>query len=191
MKIYRINEFYNGLKIIQNGEPCTIIKNEFVKPGKGQAFNRVKFKSLISKKIFEKIFKTNDFVNAANVIEKKLSYLYHDRELWYFMDPKSFEQYEIEKKVIGSKKYWLIIQKKYKIVFWEEKAISITIPHFLFFKIISVNSSIKGNTTNSTSWKLASLSNGIDIKVPIFIQVNDIVKVDTKKCEYISRINKK
>jgi len=101
MATYNTNEFKGGLKIMLDGDPCSIIENEFVKPGKGQAFNRVKIRNLKSGRVLEKTFKSGESVDAADVVELELQYLYTDGELWHFMDNNTFEQYAADSNAVA------------------------------------------------------------------------------------------
>ncbi|MGP1930241.1 MAG: elongation factor P [Arsenophonus sp. ET-YP4-MAG3] len=187
MITYSTNEFYSGLKIILDNEPCVILESEFVKPGKGQAFARVRIRKLLSNKLLEKTFKSTDSVKSANVIDVNLAYLYNDNKFWYFMNNKTFEQLPINEKTIGNNKKWLINQINYIITLWNEQPIIITVPNFIELIVIDTNQSTKGDLT-STNKKLAILNTGAVIKVPLFIQIGEVIKVDTRFSEYVSRI---
>ena len=96
MANYSTNEFRNGLKVMLDGEPCSILDNEFVKPGKGQAFNRVRLRNLNSGRVWERTFKSGESLEGADVIDQNMEYLYNDGEFYHFMDPESFEQYQAD-----------------------------------------------------------------------------------------------
>ena len=110
MANYSTNEFKAGLKIMQDGEPCSIVENEMVKPGKGQAFNRVRIRKLISGKVVEKTFKSGDSVEGADVVDVDLAYLYNDGEFWHFMNNETFEQLAADAKAVGDMTKWLVEQ---------------------------------------------------------------------------------
>jgi elongation factor P len=107
MATYSTNEFKSGLKIILDGDPHTILENEFVKPGKGQAFNRVKVRNLKTNRVLDRTFKSGDTVEAADVIDTEMQYLYNDGEFWHFMMPDTFEQHAAPKAVVGDAARWL------------------------------------------------------------------------------------
>ena len=107
MSSYSTSEFKSGLKVMLEGDPCSIIENEFVKPGKGQAFNRVKLRNLKTFKILERTFKSGDSLESADVIDMDMDFLYDDGEFWYFMDPNTFEQFQADINVIGEGAKWL------------------------------------------------------------------------------------
>lgn len=174
---------------MQNGEPCIIVNNDFVNPGKGQAFSRVRFRTLISGKTLEKTFKSGDFVKLAVVMEVNSLYLYNDNELWYFMDCKNFDQIIVDTHIVGNNFKWLSGQINCIITLWNGHPITVIPPHFVDLKVIDADSGIKGNTAaNNTGSKLVKLITGVIIKVPLFIKVGEIVKVNTKSGEYVSRI---
>jgi len=187
MATYSGNEFRSGLKIMLDGEPCTIIDNEFVKPGKGQAFVRTHIRKLISGKLLEKTFKSTDSVPSADVVDINLTYLYNDGEFWHFMNNDNFEQLAANKKVVAENIKWLIEQTKCVLTLWNGEPIAVSPPNFIELKIIDTDPGLKGDTTG-TSNKLATLSTGVVVKVPLFVQQGEIIKVDTRSGEYISRI---
>ncbi|QJC32045.1 elongation factor P [Enterobacteriaceae endosymbiont of Donacia versicolorea] len=186
---YYSNNFRIGMKFILFNQPYIIEASEFVKPGKGQSFVRVKMRNLINEKLIDKTFKSTDNLNTADILEKKLIYLYNEKEnFFYFMFKNNFEQIMIDKRIIKNKKKWLISQYSYNITFWNQLPIFLTLPNFINFKIIDTNLiSKKGDTINNNN-KLAIISNGEIIRVPNFIKIGDIIKIDIRKKKYISRI---
>lgn len=187
MASYSTNEFKSGLKIIQDGAPCTIVENEFVKPGKGQAFNRAKIKNLLTGKVVEKTFKSGESVEAADVVEVELQYLYSDGEYWHFMDPKSFEQLAADNSATKDAEKWLKEQDICSVTLWNDSPILITPPNFVTMKVADTDPGLKGDTSGGGS-KPATLESGAVVKVPLFIQIGEIIKVDTRSGEYVSRV---
>lgn len=187
MRVYKSNNFRIGCKIIFEKEPCLIESSEFVKPGKGQAFVRVKLKKLLKNQLIEKTFKSTDSLEIADILECKLSYLYNDGNFWYFIDDNTFEDFSIEKKIVGSSAKWLLEQDTCIVTFWNNKPIFITPNIFVELKVVDTRVTLKGETINAST-KLAKLSTGAIVKVPLFIQVGSFIKVDTRSGEYISRI---
>lgn len=183
---HNTNEFRSGLKIMLDGEPYAIIDNEFVKPGKGQAFNRVRLRNLVSGKVLGKTFKSGDSVEAADVIDLHLTYLYKDWEFWHFMNIKSFEQFSANAKAVGDNAKWLVQQEESVLTLWNDQPISVTPPHFVELEITETDPGLKGDTA-STCGKPARLITGAMVRVPLFIQIGDIIKVDTRSGEYVSR----
>lgn len=187
MASYSTNEFRAGLKIMQDGEPCVIIENEFVKPGKGQAFNRVRIRKLISNKVLEKTFKSGDSVEAADVMDMNLTYLYNDGEFWHFMNNETFEQLAADVKAVGDNAKWLVEQAECVVTLWNGQPIAVTPPNFVELEITETDPGLKGDTAG-TGGKPATLSTGAVVKVPLFVQIGEVIKVDTRSGEYVSRV---
>ncbi|PHM70629.1 elongation factor P [Xenorhabdus kozodoii] len=187
MATYSTNEFRSGLKIMLDGEPCAILDSEFVKPGKGQAFARVRIRKLISGKLLEKTFKSTDSVESADVMDINLTYLYNDGEFWHFMNNETFEQLAADAKAIGDSEKWLIDQAECILTLWDGRPISVTPPNFVELEIVDTDPGLKGDTAG-TGGKPATLSTGAVVKVPLFVQIGEVIKVDTRSGEYVSRV---
>jgi len=183
------NEFKNGLKFMLDGEPSTILDNETVKPGKGQAFNRVKVRKLISGKVLEKTFKSGETVEVADVMECDLDYLYSDGEFWHFMNAETFEQIAADAKAIGDNEKWLVEQDSCVITLWNGSPIIVTPANFVELEVTETDPGLKGDTAG-TGGKPATLITGAVVRVPLFIQIGEIIKVDTRSGEYVSRVSK-
>lgn len=186
MTIYSSNTFRSGIKVIFDKQPYLIESIDFVKPGKGQAFSRVKMRCLLNNILTEKIFKSTDFLQEANINETNLIYLYKDELFYYFMHSKTFEQYIIDIKIIGDTYKWLLENTSYTVILWNNRPIKVVPPNFIMIKIIETNPSNKSETIGKNN-KIATLITGIKIKVPYFIKKGEIIKVDTRSGEYISR----
>ncbi|VFP86274.1 elongation factor P [Candidatus Erwinia haradaeae] len=187
MPTYSVNNFRPGLKIIFDGEPCTIESSEFVKPGKGQAFARIKMRRLLTGGRLEKTFKATETLCRADIEDISLHYLYNDGIFFYFMHPKSFEQYEIEAIIVGNTDKWLFRNAECLITLWNNRPIQVLPPNFVELEIVNTNPGLKGDTS-STSTKPALLSTGATVKVPLFIKIGEIIKIDTRSGEYVSRV---
>lgn len=187
MASYNTSEFRSGLKIMIDKEPCAIIENEIVKPGKGQAFNRIKVRRLLSGKVVEKTFKSGESVEAADVMETELAYLYNDGEFFHFMNNDTFEQIAADAKAVGDNAKWLVEQDICTIVTWNDNPIAVTPPNFVELEVTETDPGLKGDTAG-TGGKPATLSTGAVIRVPLFIQIGEVVKVDTRNGEYASRV---
>lgn len=186
MSTYSTNEFKPGLKVMLDGEPCSIIENEFVKPGKGQAFNRVKLRNLKTGRVLEKTFKSGDTLPGADVVDAELQYLYGDEEMLHFMSPESFEQYSANKAAIGDAAKWIKEQDVCVATLWNGSIISVTPPIFVMLKVVDTDPGLRGDTATGGS-KPATLETGAVVRVPLFINVGDILKIDTRTAEYVSR----
>lgn len=180
------NEFKSGLKVLLDKEPHNIINNEFVKPGKGQAFNRVKLRHLRSGRVIEKTFKSGETIEIADVVELDMQFLYNDGDKYHFMDPKSYEQYEINQDVASDAGKWLKEQDVCQITLWNNAVIGVEPPNFVTLRITETDPGIKGDTASGGS-KPATLETGAMVRVPLFIQQDEIIKVDTRTGEYVSR----
>jgi elongation factor P len=183
------NEFKAGLKIMLDGEPANILENEFVKPGKGQAFSRVRLRKLISNKVLEKTIKSNETFETADVMDVELAYLYSDGEFWHFMNNDTFEQIAADSKAIGDNLKWLVENNLCTITLWNGNPITVYPPNFVELEIVQTDPGLKGDTAG-TGGKPATLSTGAVVRVPLFIQQGEIVKVDTRSGEYVSRAQK-
>jgi elongation factor P len=186
MASYSTNEFKGGLKIMIDGDPCSIIENEFVKPGKGQAFNRVKIRNLKTGRVIEKTFKSGESVEAADVMEMDMQYLYNDGEFWHFMDNDTFEQVSADAKAVGESTKWLKEQDVCTVTLWNGSPIIVEPPNFVVLSITETDPGLKGDTSGGGG-KPATLETGAVVRVPLFVQTGEMVKVDTRSGEYVSR----
>ncbi|MDH3642039.1 MAG: elongation factor P [Gammaproteobacteria bacterium] len=187
MATYSTNEFRSGLKVLLEGDPCTILENEFVKPGKGQAFNRVRFRNLKSGRVWERTFKSGENIEAADVMELDMEYLYADGEFWHFMRTDgSFEQCAAPDSAITEARDWLKEQETYQVTLWNDHPIAVTPPNFVELEVTETDPGLKGDTAQGGT-KPATLSTGAIVKVPLFINVGEVLRIDTRKGEYVSR----
>lgn len=184
---YNTNDLKNGLKLLIDGSPMVVIENEFVKPGKGQAFNRVKLRNLKNGRIVEKTFKSGESIDIADVLEVNASYSYFDGDFYVFMNNETFEQYNVNKLALTDSKKWIKEQDQCNITLFNGEAINVIPPNFVKLRIIETDPGVKGDTAG-TGGKPATLETGAVIKVPLFLQVNDLIKVDTRTSEYVARI---
>jgi len=186
MATYSTNEFKGGLKIMLDGDPCSIIENEFVKPGKGQAFNRVKIRNLKTGRVIERTFKSGDTLEAADVMDVSLQYLYNDGEFYNFMHPESFEQYTADGAAVGDSIKWLKEQDLCLVTLWNGSPIAVAPPNFVTLKITETDPGVRGDTSGGGG-KPATLETGAVVRVPLFVQTGEVIKVDTRTGEYVSR----
>lgn len=188
MASYSTNEFRGGLKVLLDGDPCIMLENEFVKPGKGQAFNRVKLRNLMTNRVWERTFKSGESLEAADVVELEMEYLYSDGEFWYFMlTDGSFEQYPASEKAVGDTVKWLKEQEVYTVTLYNDAPLSVTPPNFVELEVVDTDPGMKGDTAQGGS-KPATLTTGAVVSVPLFITIGEILKVDTRTGDYVSRV---
>ena len=187
MASYSTSEFKGGLKFLMDGQPCSIINNEIVQPGKGQAFNRVKYRNLISGRVLEKTFKSGESVESADVVELEMQYLYSDGEFYHFMQPESFEQYAASEAAVADAKQWLSEQDICSVLLWNDNPISVVPPSHVELEITETDPGLKGDTSGGGG-KPATLSTGAVVRVPLFVQTGEVIRVNTATGEYVSRV---
>jgi len=187
MATYNTNVFKSGLRIILDQDPYIIVENEFVKPGKGQAFNRVRVRNLKTGKVIDKTFKSGENVEAADVIDKDMQYLYTDGEFWHFMEPNTFEQYSANEAAVADAKNWLKDQDVCQVTLWNSEPLIVIPPNFVELEVIETDPGVRGDTA-SGGIKPAKLSTGAVVRVPLFIEQGETIKIDTRSKEYVSRI---
>jgi elongation factor P len=165
-----------------------MLENEFVKPGKGQAFNRVKLRNLMTNRVWERTFKSGESLEAADVVEQDMEYLYTDGEFWHFMlTDGSFEQYAADAKAVGDTVKWLKEQDVYTVTLYNGAPLTVTPPNFVELEVVDTDPGMKGDTAQGGS-KPATLSTGAVVNVPLFITIGEVLKVDTRSGEYVNRV---
>lgn len=184
------SEFKAGLKIEVDGQPYTIVVNQFVKPGKGQAFNRVKLKHLLTGRVIERNIKSGESFEIADVNESKLRLLYTDGESAVFMDDVSFEQISIPMEKIEDIKDYLLDDQIYALVFYKGEIATVEPPTFMDLTIVETAGGARGDTASGRVLKPAITNTGAKVQVPIFIEQGEVVRIDTRTGEYVSRVNK-
>jgi elongation factor P len=158
-----------------------------VKPGKGQAFNRIKLRNLKNGRVWERTFKSGDGLEAADVVDVEMEYLYADDQFWHFMKTDgSYEQLPAPASAIGDARQWLKEQERYQVTLWNEAPIAVSPPNFLDLEVVETDPGIRGDTATGGT-KPARLSTGATVKVPLFIETGDVLRVDTRTSEYVSR----
>lgn len=187
MATYYTNQFKSGLKIMIDGDPYTIVENEMVKPGKGQAFNRVRVRNLKNGRTVEKTWKSGDSVEGADVVESEMQYLYNDGEKWHFMIPATYEQVEADAVAVGDAAQWIKEQDTCTVTLWDGRPLSVSPPAFVNLKIVETDPGMRGDTSSGGT-KPAKLETGATVKVPLFVQEGEVIRIDTRQGgEYISR----
>lgn len=186
MATYSTNEIRAGLKVMLDGDPCSIVENEFVKPGKGQAFNRVRLRNLKTGRVWERTFRSSDSLEAADVSDRDMQYLYNDGEHYHFMEPDTFDQYQADGKTLGDAVQWLREQDTVMVTLFNGQPLAVTPPNHVELEIVETDPGLKGDTAQGGT-KPAKLVTGAVVKVPLFLNIGDVVRVDTRTGEYLSR----
>jgi elongation factor P len=186
MASYSTNEFKSGLRIIIDGDPYSIVENEMVKPGKGQAFNRVKIRNLKTGRTIERTFKSGESVEAADVADVEMQFLYSDGDFFHFMIPENFEQLAASKAVVGENAQWLKDGIVCIVTLWNNVPIVVTPPAHIELKVVETDPGLRGDTATGGQ-KPAKLETGAVVRVPLFINEGETIKVDTRSGAYISR----
>jgi len=187
MSVLGMNEIKSGTKVIVDGDPCVVVDNEFVKPGKGQAFNRVKVKNLKTGRVVERTYKSNDSLEGADVSEIEAQYLYNDGNIWHFMCQETFEQYAVNEAQVTDAKQWLKEQTQCMITLWNGGPILVNPPIFVILRVVETDPGIRGDTSGGGS-KPAKLETGAVVRVPLFISEGELLKIDTRTAEYVARV---
>ena len=186
MKI-NAGEIRVGMLLEHKDDLWQVLKTQHVKPGKGGAFAQVEMKSLNKNTKLNERFRSNETVEKASLEETVFNYLYKDEEKFFFMEPKSFEQIEIKKDLVGEQGKLLTENLEVSVSFYNDKPISVELPNQVICKIATTDVALKGQTVSS-SYKPATLNNGLNIQVPPFIESGDEVIIDTRTLEYIKKI---
>jgi elongation factor P len=183
---YFMNDLRVGLKIMMDNDPCVVTATDFVKPGKGQAFVRLKYRNLKSGRVNEKTLKAAETVGGADVVDKEMQYLYGDGQHWYFMDQSSYEQLAADSAAVGDSMQWLKEEDLCVVTLWEGAPIVVTPPNFVVLEIVETDPGVRGDTSSGGS-KPAKLETGAVVRVPLFVQLGERIKIDTRTGEYVSR----
>ena len=186
MKI-NATEIRVGMILEYKNDLWEVLKTQHVKPGKGGAFAQIEMKSLNKNTKLNERFRSSETVEKAILEENKFNFLYEDEENYYFMNPKSFDQININKNIVGEKGKMLTENLEVSISFFDENPISVVLPNQITSKVESTDAALKGQTVSS-SYKPATLDNGINIQVPPFIESGDEIIVDTRTIEYVKKI---
>ena len=187
MVFYHTNECRAGLKIVVDDEPYTIVASEFIKPGKGQAFTRLKIRNLKNNRVIERTYKSGERVEAAEVMEIEAQYLYRDGETWYFMEQTSFEQFPVTQGIVAEAARWLKGEEHCRLMLWNGTPLSVITPNFVELSVIDTDPGVRGDTSSGGS-KPATMETGVVIKVPLFIEAGELIRIDTRTGEYIRRV---
>ena len=181
------NEIKSGMIIEHKNDLWSVLKTQHVKPGKGGAFNQVELKSVKKGTKLNERFRSSDTIERAILDDKKFSFLYEDENSCHFMDQTNFQQIQVNKTLLGDKSKLLKENMEVEVQFYEDQALSVNLPSSVELKIESTDAAIKGQTASS-SYKPATLENGIKIMVPPFINLDDRIVIDTRTLEYVKKV---
>ncbi len=182
------NEFRQGVKVEIDNQPYLIVANEFVKPGKGQAFNRVKIRNLLTGRVIERTFKSGDKVDLADVHESRMRLLYREGQDAVFMDDNTYEQLTVAHSALHEVEQWLLEDTLYEIITYKGEPISVQAPTFMELKIAECDPGVRGDTASGKVLKPALTETGAKVQVPIFIDEGELIRFDTRTNEYVSRV---
>jgi len=182
------NEIRPSMKVEIDGDPYVIVSNQFVKPGKGQAFNRIKLKNLITSRTMEKTYKSGEKFDLADVEETRMRLLYLEQDAAVFMSDESFEQVSVPFSIVKDNKAWLKDDIVYELIFFKGSVIDLLPPTFMELKITESAPGLRGDSSSGRVLKPATLETGAKVQVPIFINEGETIKVDTRTGDYVSRV---
>jgi elongation factor P len=187
MASYGMNDVKNGMKIIVDRAPCAIVDTEYVKPGKGQAFTRVKYRNIKTGRIMEVTMKTTDSLEAADVLDTDMEYLYNDGEFWHFMNQENHEQLSADASAMGEAAKWVKGNEICMVTLWNGAPLTVTPPTFVELQIVETDPGVRGDTSGGGG-KPAKLETGAVVRVPLFVQQGEVIKCDTRTGEYMNRV---
>jgi elongation factor P len=186
---YQTSDFRNGLKVEIDGQPYIVVYFQFVKPGKGTAFTRSKLKNMITGNVLERTYRTGETLKAADVEDRNMMYMYDEDDMAVFMDNETFEQIHITLDSIEDERPYLTENLEVDVLFFRERPVTIALPNFIEAEITYCEPGVKGNTATGAN-KPATLSCGATVNVPLFVEQNEWIKVDTRTKEYVSRVSR-
>ena len=184
---YQTSDFRNGLKVEIDSQPYIVTYFQFVKPGKGTAFTRTKLKHMITGSVIERTFRTGETLDAADVEERPMQYMYNDGESYFFMNTETFDQIAIAREVLGDSALFLMENAEITSLFYKGSPVNIDLPNFIEAEITYCEPGVKGNTATGAT-KPATILPGATVQVPLFVEQGEVIKVDTRTGEYVSRV---
>jgi len=185
--MYSVADLKKGLKITLDGAPYLVIAFDFVKPGKGQALYRTKMRNMINGTILDRTYRSGETFEPASLEERQMEYLYKEGNHYTLMDQQTYEQVIMEEEAMGDAKNYLLENMKVDVLLYGEKAIGITLPNFVNVRVIQTDPWAKGDTSGNDS-KPATIETGYVLRVPPFIEENELITIDTRTGEYSTRV---
>ena len=184
---YATNEFRSGLKVLLDGDPCVLLDCEFVKPGKGQAFTRIRYRNLMTGRVLDRTLRSGEKVEAADVVDTEMEFLYPDGTEWHFMDPRTYDQFAAPEEGLGGAVKWIQQGMTCGITLYNDAILLVHPPHFVELKVVETEPGIRGDTAAGGS-KNATLETGAVVRVPLFVEEGETLRLDTRSGEYVSRV---
>lgn len=185
--MYTVADLKKGLKITIDGAPYIVTQFEFAKPGKGQALYRTKMKNMITGATLDRTYRSGETFEPANLVDRKMQFLYKEDEHYCFMDNETFEQIHVNEDAVGDAKNYLIDNLPVEVLLFGEKAIGVDVPNFVNLRVIQTDPWVKGDTSGSDS-KPATVETGYVLRVPPFIEEGELITIDTRTGEYSTRV---
>src|SRR5262245_30537411 len=187
--MYDTSDIRKGLKVLMDGNPYTIVEFQFVKPGKGAAFTRTKFKNLLTGAVVERNIRSGEKLEPANVEERSMQFLYKEGEDLVFMDESNYEQVSVRADLVGENADIMKDNLPCQVLLFNDRPVDVTLPTFVFLEVTASEPGVRGDTSGNVQ-KPATVETGAEIAVPLFIKVGDMIKIDTRTHEYVERVAK-
>ncbi len=187
--MYDTSDIRKGLKVLMDGNPWTVVEFQFVKPGKGAAFTRTKFKNLLNGTIKEMNIRSGEKLEPANVDQREMQFLYKESGDLVLMDQTNYEQVSVSADMVGKAADLMKDNLPCTVLFFNERAIDVSLPTFVFLEVTASEPGVRGDTSGNVQ-KPATVETGAEVMVPLFIRIGDMIKVDTRTHEYVERVGK-
>jgi elongation factor P len=189
MAVYDTSDLRKGLKILIDSAPYIVVEAQFVKPGKGQAFTRTKMKNLLTGGVIERNIRSGEKLEAADIEENEMQFLYKEGDSFVFMDVKSYEQIHIPKETVGEAALFLKDNTNVQVLLFNQRAIGVTLPNFMDLRVVKSDPAVRGDTATNVT-KPATLETGAEVQVPLFINEGEVIRIDTRTGEYLERVSR-
>ncbi|GAB4520866.1 MAG: elongation factor P [Haliangiales bacterium] len=187
--MYDTSDIRKGLKVLMDGNPYTVVEFQFVKPGKGSAFTRTKFKNLLTGGVVEKNIRSGEKLEPANVEEREMQFLYGEGDDFVFMDSSTYEQVTVTREVLGDLHDLMLDSMDCAVLFFNDRVVDVSLPNFIIVDVVETEPGARGDTSGNVT-KPAKIQTGAEIQVPLFINEGDTLKVDTRTRAYVERVKK-
>jgi elongation factor P len=184
-----VSDLKKNVKLLIDGNPWMVTDFQFVKPGKGQGLYKCKIKNMISGAVVDRTWRSGEKLETANVESRSMQYLFTDGVQYTFMDSESFDQVEIASEVISDDARFLMDQLEVDVLFFQDRAVGVTLPGHVVMEVTEAEPGVKGDTTSGAT-KGATVQSGLSLQVPLFIKPGELIKIDTRTCAYIERVNR-